>query len=95
MSERFRDILDGLCLLCYRKSSQSHLTPDENHQHTLTCDVFVIVGELSPTIGEQQKREQILASLERFIRKEYNGVYTDFPELTVALWCLMVSFTDL
>lgn len=46
MSERFRDILDGLCFLCYR--------------------------ELSPSIGEQQKREQILASLERFIRKEYN-----------------------
>lgn len=37
----------------------------------------VVVGvspeELSPTVAEQQKREQILASLERFIRKEFNG----------------------
>uniref|UniRef100_A0A4W6CUG3 RNA uridylyltransferase n=1 Tax=Lates calcarifer TaxID=8187 RepID=A0A4W6CUG3_LATCA len=46
MNDRFRDILDGLCKLCYY--------------------------ELSPTPAEQQKREQILASLERFIRKEYN-----------------------
>ncbi|XP_039984566.1 terminal uridylyltransferase 4 isoform X3 [Xiphias gladius] len=46
MNDRFRDILDGLCKLCYY--------------------------ELSPTLPEQQKREQILASLERFIRKEYN-----------------------
>nr|XP_055045307.1 terminal uridylyltransferase 4 [Misgurnus anguillicaudatus] len=46
VSERFRAILDDLCLFCYR--------------------------ELSPSYGEQQKREQILASLERFIRKEYN-----------------------
>ncbi|XP_071342620.1 terminal uridylyltransferase 4 [Trachinotus anak] len=46
MNDRFRDILDGLCKLCYY--------------------------ELSPTIIEQQKREQILAGLERFIRKEYN-----------------------
>ncbi|XP_066528899.1 terminal uridylyltransferase 4 isoform X3 [Hoplias malabaricus] len=46
MTDRFRDILDNLCRLCYR--------------------------ELSPTQGEQQKREQILAGLERFIRKEYN-----------------------
>ncbi|XP_059384400.1 terminal uridylyltransferase 4 [Carassius carassius] len=46
MSEHFREILDGLCLLCYR--------------------------ELSPSLIEQQKREQILGSLERFIRKEYN-----------------------
>uniref|UniRef100_A0A667Z506 Terminal uridylyl transferase 4 n=1 Tax=Myripristis murdjan TaxID=586833 RepID=A0A667Z506_9TELE len=47
MTDRFRDILDGLCRLCYH--------------------------ELSPSAVEQQKREQILASLERFIRKEYNG----------------------
>uniref|UniRef100_A0A4W4EFX3 RNA uridylyltransferase n=1 Tax=Electrophorus electricus TaxID=8005 RepID=A0A4W4EFX3_ELEEL len=46
MTERFRDILDSLCHLCYH--------------------------ELSPSLAEQQKREQILASLERFIRKEYN-----------------------
>ncbi|XP_041646970.1 terminal uridylyltransferase 4 isoform X2 [Cheilinus undulatus] len=46
MNDRFRDILDGLCKLCYY--------------------------ELSPSHAEQQKREQILASLERFIRKEYN-----------------------
>uniref|UniRef100_A0A673AYW8 Terminal uridylyl transferase 4 n=1 Tax=Sphaeramia orbicularis TaxID=375764 RepID=A0A673AYW8_9TELE len=46
MNERFRDILDGLCKLCFY--------------------------ELSPTLSEQQKREQILAGLERFIRKEYN-----------------------
>lgn len=46
MNDRFRDILDGLCRLCYY--------------------------ELSPTHAEQQKREQILAGLERFIRKEYN-----------------------
>uniref|UniRef100_A0A667YU41 RNA uridylyltransferase n=1 Tax=Myripristis murdjan TaxID=586833 RepID=A0A667YU41_9TELE len=46
MTDRFRDILDGLCRLCYH--------------------------ELSPSAVEQQKREQILASLERFIRKEYN-----------------------
>ncbi|KAM4629544.1 terminal uridylyltransferase 4 [Polymixia lowei] len=46
MTDRFRDILDGLCRLCYH--------------------------ELSPSLVEQQKREQILASLERFIRKEYN-----------------------
>ncbi|XP_069009017.1 terminal uridylyltransferase 4 [Embiotoca jacksoni] len=46
MNERFREILDGLCKLCYY--------------------------ELSPTHAEQQKREQILASLERFIRKEFN-----------------------
>lgn len=32
-----------------------------------------MVDELSPTHAEQQRREQILASLERFIRKEYNG----------------------
>ncbi|XP_016305973.1 terminal uridylyltransferase 4-like [Sinocyclocheilus anshuiensis] len=50
MTERFREILDGLCMLCYR--------------------------ELSPSLIEQQKREQILGSLERFIRKEYNGVET-------------------
>uniref|UniRef100_UPI003AAA676E terminal uridylyltransferase 4 isoform X1 n=1 Tax=Centroberyx gerrardi TaxID=166262 RepID=UPI003AAA676E len=46
MTEHFRDILDGLCRLCYH--------------------------ELSPSLLEQQKREQILGSLERFIRKEYN-----------------------
>ncbi|XP_075901202.1 terminal uridylyltransferase 4 [Nelusetta ayraudi] len=46
MNERFREILDGLCKLCYY--------------------------ELSPTPAELQKREQILAGLERFIRKEYN-----------------------
>ncbi|XP_034035296.1 terminal uridylyltransferase 4 [Thalassophryne amazonica] len=46
MTERFRNILDGLCELCFY--------------------------ELSPSYSEQQKREQILASLERFIRKEYN-----------------------
>ncbi|XP_030641823.1 terminal uridylyltransferase 4 [Chanos chanos] len=46
MTERFRDILDNLCKLCYH--------------------------ELSPSLMEQQKREQILAGLERFIRKEYN-----------------------
>ncbi|XP_034438097.1 terminal uridylyltransferase 4 isoform X4 [Hippoglossus hippoglossus] len=46
MNERFRDILDGLCKLCFY--------------------------ELSPTPVEQQKREQILVGLERFIRKEYN-----------------------
>ncbi|KAM6938212.1 terminal uridylyltransferase 4 isoform 1-T2 [Lycodopsis pacificus] len=46
MNDRFRDILDGLCKLCFY--------------------------ELSPTHAEQQKREQILCSLERFIRKEYN-----------------------
>ncbi|KAK6313835.1 hypothetical protein J4Q44_G00152940 [Coregonus suidteri] len=46
MTDRFRDILDGLCRLCYH--------------------------ELSPSLGEQQKREQIMGSLERFIRKEYN-----------------------
>uniref|UniRef100_A0A673N5G7 Terminal uridylyl transferase 4 n=1 Tax=Sinocyclocheilus rhinocerous TaxID=307959 RepID=A0A673N5G7_9TELE len=46
MTELFREILDGLCMLCYR--------------------------ELSPSLIEQQKREQILGSLERFIRKEYN-----------------------
>lgn len=46
MNQRFRDILDGLCRLCYH--------------------------ELSPTPLEQQKREQILLSLERFIRKEFN-----------------------
>uniref|UniRef100_A0A8C1UMT5 Terminal uridylyl transferase 4 n=1 Tax=Cyprinus carpio TaxID=7962 RepID=A0A8C1UMT5_CYPCA len=49
MTEHFREILDGLCMLCYR--------------------------ELSPSLIEQQKREQILGSLERFIRKEYNGEY--------------------
>ncbi len=42
----------------------------------LSCDVFVLVGELSPSLIEQQKREQILGSLERFIRKEYNGAET-------------------
>uniref|UniRef100_A0A8C2Q7S4 Terminal uridylyl transferase 4 n=1 Tax=Cyprinus carpio TaxID=7962 RepID=A0A8C2Q7S4_CYPCA len=47
MTIHFREILDGLCMLCYR--------------------------ELSPSLIEQQKREQILGSLERFIRKEYNG----------------------
>lgn len=46
MTDRFREILDGLCRLCYH--------------------------ELSPSLGEQQKREQILVGLERFIRKEYN-----------------------
>ncbi|XP_017289799.1 terminal uridylyltransferase 4 isoform X2 [Kryptolebias marmoratus] len=46
MNDRFRNILDGLCKLCYYELSPSHL--------------------------EQQKREQILAGLERFIRKEYN-----------------------
>lgn len=38
---------------------------------TLVCVVFV--DELSPSPVEQQKREQILAGLERFIRKEFNG----------------------
>ena len=40
------------------------------------CDcvsVLLFADELSPTHAEQQKREQILGSLERFIRKEYNG----------------------
>ncbi|XP_037553824.1 terminal uridylyltransferase 4 [Nematolebias whitei] len=46
MNDRFRNILDGLCKLCYY--------------------------ELSPSHVEQQKREQILVGLERFIRKEYN-----------------------
>uniref|UniRef100_W5MGP3 RNA uridylyltransferase n=1 Tax=Lepisosteus oculatus TaxID=7918 RepID=W5MGP3_LEPOC len=46
MTARFREILDGLCRMCY--------------------------NELSPRLEEQQKREHILASLERFIRKEYN-----------------------
>ncbi|XP_041705309.1 terminal uridylyltransferase 4 isoform X3 [Coregonus clupeaformis] len=46
MTDRFRDILDGLCRLCYH--------------------------ELAPSLGEQQKREQIMGSLERFIQKEYN-----------------------
>ncbi|KAJ8378485.1 hypothetical protein AAFF_G00239490 [Aldrovandia affinis] len=46
MTDHFRQILDGLCRLCY--------------------------NELCPLPVEQQKREQILASLERFIRKEYN-----------------------
>ncbi|CAL8255321.1 unnamed protein product [Merluccius merluccius] len=46
MGDRFRDILDGLCRLCYH--------------------------DLSPSLIEQQKREQILVGLERFIRKEYN-----------------------
>ncbi|CAG5862954.1 unnamed protein product [Menidia menidia] len=46
MNERFREILDGLCRLCYYELSPSHI--------------------------EQQKREQILAGLEWFIRKEYN-----------------------
>ncbi|XP_028259272.1 terminal uridylyltransferase 4 [Parambassis ranga] len=46
MNDRFRDILDGLCKMCYYELSLPHM--------------------------EQQKREQILASLERFIRKEYN-----------------------
>ncbi|XP_031430304.1 terminal uridylyltransferase 4 isoform X3 [Clupea harengus] len=45
MGDRFREILDGLCRLCYH--------------------------ELSPTPMEQQKREQILVGLERFIRKEF------------------------
>lgn len=38
----------------------------------LLC-LHLFVDELSPTHAEQHKREQILASLERFIRKEYNG----------------------
>lgn len=46
MNQRFREILDGLCRLCYH--------------------------ELSPSPLETQKREQILQSLERFIRKEFN-----------------------
>ncbi|KAJ3599754.1 hypothetical protein NHX12_033710 [Muraenolepis orangiensis] len=46
MGDHFRDILDGLCRLCYH--------------------------ELSPSLPEQQKREQILVGLERFIRKEFN-----------------------
>ncbi|XP_062870941.1 terminal uridylyltransferase 4 isoform X2 [Trichomycterus rosablanca] len=46
MTDRFREILDSLCKLCY--------------------------DNLSPSLMEQQKREQILAGLERFIRKEYN-----------------------
>uniref|UniRef100_A0A667YV52 RNA uridylyltransferase n=1 Tax=Myripristis murdjan TaxID=586833 RepID=A0A667YV52_9TELE len=53
MTDRFRDILDGLCSGNYQMKS---------------CDRY----ELSPSAVEQQKREQILASLERFIRKEYN-----------------------
>lgn len=40
---------------------------DENDLTELFAD------ELSPTPAELQKREQILAGLERFIRKEYNG----------------------
>ncbi|XP_056459734.1 terminal uridylyltransferase 4 isoform X2 [Gadus chalcogrammus] len=46
MGDHFREILDGLCRLCYH--------------------------ELSPSLIDQQKREQILVGLERFIRKEYN-----------------------
>ena len=33
----------------------------------------VFLDDLSPSLLEQQKREQILVGLERFIRKEYNG----------------------
>ena len=32
-----------------------------------------VPDELSPSLLDQQKREQILVGLERFIRKEYNG----------------------
>lgn len=39
----------------------------------LTVFCFYL-DELSPPLSEQQNREQILASLERFIRKEYNGM---------------------
>ncbi|KAJ7396120.1 hypothetical protein BTVI_148281 [Pitangus sulphuratus] len=38
----------------------------------LEISVSVTEDELSPPLSEQQNREQILASLERFIRKEYN-----------------------
>lgn len=83
MTERFREILDGLCMLCYRERQtilHHHLCLISNTPVDLVhlcwrfkCDLFVFADELSPTLGEQQKREQILASLEHFIRKEYNG----------------------
>lgn len=83
MTERFREILDGLCMLCYRECQtilHHHLYLISNAPVDLVhlcwrfkCDLFVFADELSPTLGEQQKREQILASLEHFIRKEYNG----------------------
>uniref|UniRef100_A0A8C1L3S6 Terminal uridylyl transferase 4 n=1 Tax=Cyprinus carpio TaxID=7962 RepID=A0A8C1L3S6_CYPCA len=65
MTEHFREILDGLCMLCYR--------------------------ELSPSLIEQQKREQILGSLERFIRKDNINVHYNML-MTVFLyfkWCFV------
>lgn len=91
MSDRFRDILDGLCRLCYCKpaalrlpiSSFLHRFAEKASVVGLCCFCLCIhcspdlccvsAVELSPTHPEQQKREQILAGLERFIRKEYNG----------------------
>lgn len=49
------------------------------------------VDELSPTPVELQKREQILASLERFIRKEYNGKSIVGIKLISAPGCFLAT----
>uniref|UniRef100_A0A8C9XV93 RNA uridylyltransferase n=1 Tax=Sander lucioperca TaxID=283035 RepID=A0A8C9XV93_SANLU len=46
--------------------------PPMNDRFRDILDGLCRLFELSPTHAEQQKREQILCSLERFIRKEYN-----------------------
>ncbi|XP_061883934.1 terminal uridylyltransferase 4 [Entelurus aequoreus] len=75
-----------VCSICKRDGHLKDDCPDDFKKIELTtlppmCDGFrrILDGlcklchnELAPTHVEQQKREQILGSLERFIRKEYN-----------------------
>ncbi|XP_051929272.1 terminal uridylyltransferase 4 isoform X1 [Hippocampus zosterae] len=57
----------------FKKIELKLLPPMNNHFREILNGLCKLCHyELAPTHAEQQKREQILASLERFIRKEYN-----------------------
>ncbi|XP_077389550.1 terminal uridylyltransferase 4 isoform X3 [Festucalex cinctus] len=57
----------------FKKIELKLLPPMNNHFREILNGLCKLCHyELAPTNTEQQKREQILASLERFIRKEYN-----------------------
>ncbi|XP_061681488.1 terminal uridylyltransferase 4 isoform X3 [Syngnathoides biaculeatus] len=57
----------------FKKIELKPLPPMNNHFREILNGVCKLCHyELAPTHAEQQKREELLASLERFIRKDYN-----------------------
>nr|XP_061791065.1 terminal uridylyltransferase 4-like [Nerophis lumbriciformis] len=57
----------------FKKIELKVLPPMDSHFREILDGLCKLChSELAPTHAEQQKREQILASLEKFIRKEYN-----------------------